>query len=202
MGKMTFTQVNKSVNTRGKPVYIYRRTKMDGEFFSYEVFIPYLKKAGTYPLPGEKSITYSDDMEIYPGASVFGRTAWEFRNLAATKAKFNELVTGTIETSQDIIGESDDTTGENDIELTNSDNSNLAEVVNTPKYRGRQKNERPVLQIPIGEFSTIELAKYNKVDYPAAALFIKENNNTQLKYVRSERRNSKGKETKLFQAMI
>jgi hypothetical protein len=53
--------------------------------------------------------------------------------------------------------------------------------------------------IPVGEFSTKEFAEQNKIEYPIAFLFIKDSvTKGQIKFVREERRNVKGKPTKLF----
>jgi intein/homing endonuclease len=53
--------------------------------------------------------------------------------------------------------------------------------------------------VPAGEFSTTELATANEIEYPVAALFIKAalGENT-IKFSREERRNAKGKATKLY----
>ena len=57
-----------------------------------------------------------------------------------------------------------------------------------------------VFQIPNGLFSTNELAQFNKVAYPEASLFLKEKLlNNSIRFVRSERRQAKGKETNLYE---
>jgi hypothetical protein len=53
--------------------------------------------------------------------------------------------------------------------------------------------------IPDGEFSTNELADFNKVQYPIAFLFLKYAlAKGMIRYVRDERRNAKGKATKIY----
>jgi len=53
--------------------------------------------------------------------------------------------------------------------------------------------------MPVGEFSTKELATANGIDYLAASLFIKAGlGDGTIKFVREERRNVKGKATKLY----
>ena len=71
-----------------------------------------------------------------------------------------------------------------------------------PKRRGRQKGPRPVLTVPIGEFSTKELAEQNKVEYPIAVVFINEAIDAKtIQFSRSERRNPKGQLTNLYIAI-
>lgn len=185
-GDMTFKRVKQGVTPNGKHVYIYSRTKMDGTLFTYEVIVPNVKKAGTYPLPGGKTITYTEDFEEYPGASVFGRIAWEFHQWAASEAKFNLLTAVAVPDIEE----------ETKTAPTVSVNEPLA-----PKHRGRQKGPRPALTMPVGEFSTNELAEQNKVDYPVAALFIREALDKTIRYVRCEQRNARGKKTNLYTAI-
>jgi hypothetical protein len=187
-GNMTFKRVKQGVNPNGKNVYIYSRTKMDGTFFSYEVIVPNVKKAGTYPLPGGKTITYTEDFEEYPGASVFGRIGWEFRQWAASEAKFNLLTAVAV---PEIEEEPEPIT-------TASVNEPAA-----PKHRGRQKGPRPVLTMPpVGElFSVKELAAKNNVEYIVADVFRKEALGKTIQFVKTERRNPKGPETNLYTAM-
>ena len=53
--------------------------------------------------------------------------------------------------------------------------------------------------IPVGEFSTAEFAETNNIQYPIAFLWLKEAQVTgTVKFSREERRNARGKATKLF----
>ncbi len=64
-----------------------------------------------------------------------------------------------------------------------------------------EENPTPekTIDIPLGEFSTTELAEKNGISYPKAIIFMRDciENNT-IKFVREERRNAKGKATKLY----
>ena len=191
-GKMTFKRVKQGVNPKGNNVYIYSRTKMDGTLFSYEVIVPNIKKAGTYPLPGDKTITYTEDFEEYPGASVFGRIAWEFHQWAAAEAKFNLLTAVAVpEVEEEAESNKDYIPGD------------VCRQTPAPKRRGRQKGPRPVLTMPpVGElFSVKELAAKNNVEYIVADVFRKEALGKTIQFVKTERRNPKGKETSLYTAI-
>jgi hypothetical protein len=201
-GKMTFKQIAQGVNPKGKNVYVYSRAKMDGTLFSFEVLVPNIKRAGDYKVPtpvGEpqRYKNYPEDLEEYPGASLFGFIAWEFRSKASALERFNELVKGAVEVPDAVVGEGDD-----DEESTTSDNPQKAELVDSaPKRRGRQKGERPVLNMPTGLFSTNDLCIHNKVEYPVAAVFVKEGLNKVLWFAKEERRSIKGPMTKLYSAI-
>lgn len=53
--------------------------------------------------------------------------------------------------------------------------------------------------IPVGEFSTIEMAAANELSYPTITLWIKAAlGEKSIEFVREERRNAKGKATKLY----
>jgi len=55
------------------------------------------------------------------------------------------------------------------------------------------------MTIPIGEFSTKDLANSNGIEYPIAALWIKTSLETGvIKFLKEERRNVKGKPSKIF----
>lgn len=85
-----------------------------------------------------------------------------------------------------------DSIGENDQEPPQTEN----------KHRGRPKVERASLLLPVGEFSVKELAEQNKVDYPIAFIFVKEQMAAgAIEKTRSERRAAKGKETQLFKVI-
>lgn len=187
-GKMTFTQIKVGVNPAGRNVYIYRRDKMDGTFFSFEVFIAMVKKAGSYKVPTpkgqeQKYITYEEDFEEYPGASLFGRIAWEIKNLPWAEHRFQELTATAIDVPDEDEGDEDE--------------SDETPESTEPKHRGRPKKVLPEFKIPDGEFSVKELAASNGTEYVTAYQFIQQNMNLFVP-TRTERRAAKGKETQLY----
>ena len=198
-GMQFFRQIKKGFTPKGKAVYIYERIHAigdkEGETFGFEVIAPSIKKAGTYSLPGGKSITYAEDFEEYPGASKFGISAWSYPAYqdGGARWKFEQLTKELIE-----IEEIEETN--NMIENDNVDTNEVPS--NVTKSRGRPKNDRPLLSIPSGEFSTTELCKLNNTDYSVAAVFLRDCEAAgTVKRTRTERRNAKGKETQLFQVV-
>lgn len=171
----------------GKNVYIYIRSHAEGEnlgkFVAAEVITPNIKKAGTYPLPGGKTITYPEDFEEYPGASLFGKKGWFCVNMEAAEKRFDLLVRG------------------NEVEAEDEpETAAPAPVSNTSSRRGRPKVERDPLTLPDGEFSVKEVAEKNDVEYVEAAVFVKEQlSGNVIKKTRTERRATRGPETQLFQ---
>ena len=187
-GLHTFRQIKSGVTLTGKPVYIYERLfatgEKQGKTFGFEVVVPSIKKAGTYALPGGKTITYEEDFLEYPGASKFGKSAWSYpaHLPEAAQAKFKLLTEAPIEL----------------VELVDSDEP-VALVEPEISHRGRPRVDRPLLTMPDGEFSTAELANLNKTDYPVAALFLKDNEAAgKVRRTRTERRASRGKATQLY----
>jgi hypothetical protein len=114
-GLQTFRQIKQGTRrvtnrrtkeTRDQNVYIYVRIKTDkvgDKVFGYEVVIPQIKKAGTYPLPGGGTQTYDEDTEMYPGASVFGQFGWFCASEANAERVFDELVKGDDKSNDDVI---------------------------------------------------------------------------------------------------
>lgn len=113
-GLQTFRQIKQGTRSvtnrrtkesRKQNVYVYVRIKSDkmgDKVFGYEVVIPQVKKAGTYPLPGGGTQTYEDDTEMYPGASVFGQFAWFCISEAQAENVFDGLING-MEKNDDTI---------------------------------------------------------------------------------------------------
>lgn len=185
-GLQTFLMVLHGTNPEGNNVYIYQRTTEDNKPYGFEVFIPNIKKAGTYPLPGGKEITYPEDFEEYPGASLFGKKAWSCLTLERAKEHFERLMCKG-------AAEVDEEEPEKDALSVSS------EVIFNPSSPKKQKGMKPILIYPVGEFSVKDLAETNKVDYPIAFIFVKESISTgKIKETRKERRNVKGKETQLY----
>lgn len=131
------------------------------------------------------NVISTDDEEKYPTAEQFGKTAWFLPNLTTATNYFNRLEAGQSPRPEVEIEES---TSEQDTEL---------EVKST--RQGRPRTERPSLTFPSGEFSVKELAEFNKVQYPIAFVFLKEQESIgKVHFVRDERRAERGKPTRLF----
>ena len=181
-GVMEFRQIARGKTPTGKNTYIYRRTYSAGDnkgkVFGFEVIIPNIKAKGTYPLPGGKTITYEDDFEEYPGASIFGIRGWFVTDHDLEKKRLAELQSTPVEDS--------------------SNEEEKEEQPDSPVRRTR--GEKVALLIPVGEFSCKELAEKNNVDYPIAFLFLKEQESAgAVKRTRQERRSERGKPTQLFE---
>jgi hypothetical protein len=83
-GNQTFRQLRKDSG-----VALYERIRSDNSHFGYEVFVIKTVKAGK-KLPGGKVV--EEDYERYPGAHVWGKTAWSPKTLSDAEDKFDELV--------------------------------------------------------------------------------------------------------------
>lgn len=166
-GNQQFTQVK-----RNDRVLLFRRDKLDGSFFGFEVFTPTIKKAGTYPLPNDKTITYTEDFEEYPGTEKFGRNnAFFCTTLERAEVRFEELTNKSLgikpEVEEPVVSE---------------------EVEETPKRRGRQP--KLISIVPNGEFTVGMLAEANSVSYPIAFMYVKENLDVTVKFIKSEKSSS------------
>lgn len=186
LGVMNFKMIRRGVNPAGKAVYIYFRSRLDGRPFNYEVFIPSITKAGTIQkFPNGSTRTIEDDTENYPGASSFGRTAWECYSLRHSERRYNDLMNTNVEVES--------------IEDEPEEKVIIESAVDSVKHRGRPKGIRPVLTIPDSNFSVNELAELNKVEYITASVFVKDAIAAkQIQFVRTERRNVKGKPTNIY----
>lgn len=83
-GNHTFRQLRKDHG-----VALYERIRPDNSHFGYEVFVIKTVKAGK-KLPGGKVV--EEDYERYPGAHVWGKTAWSAKTLDEAEEKFDKLV--------------------------------------------------------------------------------------------------------------
>jgi hypothetical protein len=170
---VTHTQIK-----RTETVAMYSVTNKDGKLVGYEVFTVKTRLKGQ-PLPG--GLFEEEDREVYPSANSFGKTAWAPGGLAQAESIYANLVNGK---------------GAHDVEAVENEDNDAEEV--TP-VKTRQKKERPALTVPVVEFSVKELAEQNDVDYPIAAVFVKEALiDNLISFVREERRNVKGKATKIY----
>lgn len=180
-GLHKFEMVKRGTTTDGKNVYIYRRVLKTGKIFGFEVFVAKFIKAGTVlKFPGGVEKTITEDTEQYATKTDFGKRAWFCSSLERAETRFKQLIEiqhNTTENEEESEVETDGTSG----------------------VRGRPKADRPVLTLPVAEFSIKELAEQNKVDYSVAFIFAKEMETAgKIKRTREERRAARGKATQLF----
>ena len=184
-GLQRFSFVKKATNPEGTSIYMYRREKLDGALFGFEVFFPKKLVAGTvYKFPNGKTQTVNEDTEVYPnGAKTdFGKRAWFCSTQATADKRFTELMS---------LGAPVDDDETEEIEAP--------VVVEKRAGRGRPRVERAPLKFPKGEFSVKELAALNNVDYPVVFPTVKEMVAAgTLKETRTERRAARGPETQLY----
>ena len=174
---VTLTQLK-----RTPTVALYQRTQKSGAPQGYEVFIVKIVKAGTPQLGGG---VVEEDYEVYPRANSFGKTAWAPGSLGHAEKIYENLVKGL---KPGDVGEDDE----------GDDETPEAPETTEPKAK-RVKKELPVLTLPDKEFTVGELAELNKVEYPIAYQFTKAALEAKtVKFVRTERRNVKGKESSIY----
>jgi hypothetical protein len=150
-GLQQFRCLKHGVNPQGKNVYLYVRTHAQGhqlgKIFGYEVFIPTITRAGTVQkFPNGITRTVEEDMENYPGASMFGRTAYFCSSMASAEKRFAEMMGQVVEVE----------------EPAEEEKETVAEAPEPPK------GKKPDLLIPVGEFTINDLAEHNKISYPTA----------------------------------
>jgi hypothetical protein len=169
---LTYRQI---IRTDKFGLYVRHRDKriMDFEVF----FIAVNPKGQENKFPNGTVKILEDDTEVYPTNSNFGRTAWTTNNLIVALEMFDRLIAGQ------------------PVHLSPS-----AETTETtPKVHKPVSVNIADLKIPEGEFSTRELAEFNQVLYPVAFTFLKDAiEKGKVKFTREERRNAKGKATRLF----
>jgi len=186
-GLQHFHQVKQGVNPKGKTIYLYERIRSNGKTFGFEVFTPSVAKAGAIQkFPNGIVQTIAEDTEYYAGKSAFGRSAYSCVNMERAEVRFNQLMGVTSDVSVDF----EPPTVEGDVSETS---------VAPHRGRGRPRINPTTLLIPVGEFSTNELAEFNKVGYPVAYVFLKGLKQSNLvKVVRSEKRNGAKRSTDIF----
>ena len=175
----TFTQIK-----RTDKYAMYHRTRQDGRHFTYEVFKIQIKPKGTRIF----QVVLEDDTEQYPSNSAFGHTAWEYRHLQWAETAYNNLIqTGSPREGFVIDPVAIDSDPEADTLLLNST------IVPITKLKHIS------LKLPTGEFSTKDLAEFNKTDYNNAAVFLRDSlQQGTIKFIKEERRALKGKPTKIY----
>ena len=141
-GKQTFTQLKKEGTN-----YIYARTREDGSVFGYEVFCAHVIKKGTACFQK----VYEDDEEQYPGAAVFGKSAWFCETMEMAEKRFNGLVSGQIEVVQEV-------------EVADSEEAVLVPVAQVSVSSGEWL-------IPEGEFTTAQFGATNNLPVPGKGYF-------------------------------
>ena len=118
--------------------------------------------------------------EQYPGNEMWGTRGWTFKTLLEASNKFDRLHGVPV------------------AEVVSVSNVEVTPAV-TGGHRGRTRGVRPTLTIPGSDFSVKDLAEANKVEYPVAFLFVKEaEEGGTIKFLRTERRAAKGKESKIY----
>jgi hypothetical protein len=178
-GKMRFIQLE-----RCDTVALYRRDRMDGKVFSYELFKIKVVKAGT-KLPNGKVV--EEDYEKYPTKHNFGVWAWEFKSLTIAVNNYNRVkqdcaidddLIATEREAVEVLDESDlvtidRATGEviPDMEETITINDNSLQVETTGK-RGRKAAIRPEIVFPAVTFTMKDLLAVN-VEWSQPLLYIK-----------------------------
>lgn len=187
-GKHSFDLIKRDLNPDGKDVCLYKRTTKQGKLYAYEVFFPTIKKAGTYKTP-QGYITYEDSFEEYPSGGKFGKTAKFCHALEVAEHWYSEFMKGKVVEPTDASPDEED----------DEDEASPVEANESASKRGRPKSDRVMLKFPAGEFSCKELAEFNQVDYSIASITLRESeSNKTISFVREERRNAKGKATRLF----
>jgi hypothetical protein len=139
-GDNIFTQV-KMVPTVTLNAYIYKRTKMDGTFVSFEVFVAKQRFKGQ-PLPG--GVVEAEDREQYPTANNFGFTAKEVKGMGAAEAFLTEFV-------EKMQEKDDKKNGVKPVEDEGFMEALTAKMDMPPKQRGRKRKERPAIVYPTGK---------------------------------------------------
>lgn len=185
---LSYTQLK-----RNEKAAVYMRSR-NGQPYDYEAFLIKIDKKGkTTKFPNGTVKVLEDDMEKYPSCSQFGRIAWSFCNISMAMLRFHELTHGEVKE-----------------ELTDGKEIPDAEPISSPKKvipvnTEKEKDEDPKpykgpdLLIPVGEFSTKQLASHNNVQYPIAFLFRKEaERKGQIKFSRKQKADGRGKPTDIF----
>lgn len=186
-GSGGFTPPLKYTQLQRNGIYaMYQRFTPEGVKKDIEVIVTNTVPKGTVQkFPGGVIKVTEDDAEHYATTSLWGKRGWSFhgvRALEGATAKFNELVNEVvpiIEPTEDVAGE-------------------VAPITSNGR-RGRAPKARVALNIPVGEFSTKNLAEFNQVEYADAVFFINEQlAANSVRFVKEERRTAKGKPSKIF----
>ncbi len=180
-GKMRFIQLE-----RCDTVALYRRDRLDGTTFSYELFKIKVVKAGT-KLPNGKVV--EEDYEKYPTKHNFGVWAWEFKSLTIAVNNYNRVKQDIADAAEsDLIATADiETPDESEMvtldratgeiiggvteSVTIGENTLEVETVSTGK-RGRKAAVRPEIKYPSVTFTMKDLLSVN-AEWSQPLLYIK-----------------------------
>lgn len=182
---LTYTQIK-----RNEKVAVYERSR-DGKPYDYETFLIKVKPKGFKIF----NKVLEDDQECYPSCSQFGRIAWSYGNIGMAMHRFHELTHGKV---KEEVVEGDEELQEPEVKS----DSVVEPIVKAPaiiKADDAKPYKGPDLVIPVGEFSTRQLAAHNNVDYTAAFLFRKElERKGKIKFSRKQKAEGRGKPTDIF----
>ena len=195
-GPTAFSLVKQNVAKNGKNVYIYERTTTHGRarhpVTSFEVFVPIILKAGLIKLPNGATKTLEEDTELYPGASLFGRSAAFCVSLKQAETKFQEMLGNPPDVD---LTEEDDCIDVESVVVQEP----VSETTSLPKAK-RTPKAAQCYSLPDGEFTVQQLADHNKVSYPMAYIYLKSQVEAgTVKVVRKVKLNpGKGKRTNIY----
>ena len=167
---------------RSDKAAVYERSR-DGIIKDYETIVIKVNPKGFQIFSGTP---LEDDTECYPSTGQWGKKGWSFKSKGAAIARFNDL--------SNIIHLGDIGNDEDEVTPTETEATPA-----TPGRRGRAPKVRVALNVPTGEFTVKELCELNKVEYQDGMFFINEQIEAgTIKFLREERRNAKGKPSRLF----
>jgi hypothetical protein len=184
---LTYTQLK-----RNEKAAVYMRSR-DGKPYDYETFLIKVKPKGTRIF----NKILEDDEECYPSCSQFGRIAWSYGNVGMAMFRFHELTHGKIK--EEIVEGEDDAQEEPTVEAKKSSMPVTVDISSDGDDNEVKPYKGPDLIIPVGEFSTKQLAAHNNVQYPIAFLFRKDaERKGKIKFSRKQKAEGRGKPTDIF----
>ena len=166
---LTYKQIKRNGN-----LALYERSR-EGKVYDYEMIVITVVPKGTVQkFPNGVTKVIEDDTEHYPSTGAFGKKAWALGfNRDTAEKYFDERLA-----KRDFV------------------------AVDEPETETETSEEKTPVPVSVkvdGEFSTKEYAEKNNMDYPTAYLAIKAGlADGKIKFTREERRNVKGKPTRLF----
>ena len=185
---LTYTQLK-----RNEKAAVYMRSQ-NGTPYDYEVFLIKVKPKGTHIF--QKVL--EDDEECYPSSSQWGRIAWSFTNVGLAMIRFHELIHGKVK--EEVVEGEENSQEESTVEVKAPKAS--APVPDENEETEAKPYKGPDLIIPVGEFSTKDLAAHNNVQYPIAFLFRKDaERKGKIKFSRKQKAEGRGKPTDIFVAI-
>lgn len=133
---------------RNEYAALYQRFDMDGRPLEFEVF--QIKVAGGTEIFGR----FYEKYEAYPGASSFGRTAWNTTNKVFAEKIYDEITRGKGKRYDGVIG------GE------------LPKRNVVKGRKGRPRVERPAIVIPKKKFCMKDLVQTNLTGWNQPTLYV------------------------------